>query len=100
MQVKLALTHHVMSSSNDALQLTAEKSLTFVLDALKSRDAKKEKSKKRKKTASGHNSKSFGSVLDISKFKNASRFTVGWRARLQGNQTSLHECCFLAMKVL
>ena len=89
--MKLAVTHHTLSASaNDAIQLTAEKSLTFVLDAPKERESGKQPkaSKKRKKGGAGLNTKNFGSVIDISKFKDAKRFVVGWRARRpMGNNT-------------
>ena len=92
LQVKLGVTHHTLSASaNDAIQLTAEKPLTFVLDALKQRESGKSKTKKRKKGGGtgGLNTKNFGSVIDISKFKNAQRFVVGWRARCSmGNNTN------------
>lgn len=89
--MKLAVTHHTLSASaNDAIQLTAGKALTFVLDAPKERESGKKTGKKRKKGGgtAGLNTKNFGSVIDISKFKNAKRFVVGWRARRpMGNNT-------------
>ena len=77
-----------MSTSADDLQLSSEKPLAFVLDPVKEREEKKNKGKKRKK--SGLNSKNFGSVIDISKFKNASRVLVGWRARRPPGVTKQH----------
>ena len=79
-QVKLAITHHTIGGSADALKITAEKSLVFVLDPPKQQEEKKDKKGKKKK-AGVLNPRNFGSIIDISKLKGARHFVIGWRAR-------------------
>lgn len=67
------------SSANDSLVVTSDKPLVFVLDQPK-QDEKKRKSKG-KKNKGGLKPQNFGSIVDISKLKDAKRFIVGWRAR-------------------
>ena len=79
-QVKVAITHHSLQASGESWQVAGEKPLVFVLDQPKdtgSKDSKKGKKKKRQ----GFNIKNFGSVVDISKMKDARRFVIGWRVR-------------------
>lgn len=97
LQVKLAITHHtVTAAANDSLMVTSDKPLVFVLDQPKQDDGKrrKSKSKKNKGDKGGLKAQNFGSVVDISKMKDAKRFVVGWRARLLNNMCILYICSF------
>jgi len=77
--VKLAVTHHTVTTNGDSWQLTAEKALVFILDAPKQPDTGK-KTKKKSKRGS-FNTKNFGSIMSVDKMKNAKRFITGWRCR-------------------
>lgn len=72
--MKLAVTHHSLVASGESSAVSMDKPLVFVLDQPK-------QSKKRKSKGSALTAKSFGSMLDISKFKNARRCEIGWRVR-------------------
>lgn len=87
-EVKLAVTHHSISASNDSFQLESQKPLTFCLDEPKQPSGKK--TKKRKKGGSGFNAKNFGSIVDISTLKNANRIMIGWRARCPWGTTKCY----------
>ena len=83
-KVKLAVTHHAVSSDNVA----QEKPLVFLMDPAKQdRDEGKPKKKKQKKEKGAGNmtNKNFGSVVDIAKLKKANRLLIGWRIRLLGS---------------
>ena len=80
-QVKLAITHHSIGGSVDALRISSEKPLVFVRDPPKQQEEKEKKEKKRKKKAGGLNPRNFGSIIDISKLKGSRHFVIGWRAR-------------------
>jgi len=83
-QVKLAVTHHNISS-DEPLQLECDKPLAFLMDPPKSPDQGEGKPPKKKQRKSGSTrtltSKSFGSVLDVGKLKKAKRLVIGWRVR-------------------
>ena len=83
-QVKLAVTHHNMSS-DEPLQLECDKPLAFLMDPPKSPDqgegGKPPKKKPRKSSTRTLTSKSFGSILDVGKLKKAKRLVIGWRVR-------------------
>ena len=83
-QVKLAVTHHSISS-DEPLQLECDKPLAFLMDPPKTPDQGDGKPPKKKQRKSGSTrtltSKSFGSVLDLGKLKKAKRLVIGWRVR-------------------
>ena len=79
-QVKLAVTHHTLQACGESWQVTGDKPLVFVLDQPKQADTGSKRGKKKKRVA-GFNIKNFGSVVDVSKMKDARRFVTGWRAR-------------------
>ena len=84
-KVKVKLTHH---SITDALAVTSEKALVFVMDPPKddAPDGKKSKKKKKGGKSEGPTAKNFGAKLSIDKLKSSSRFIIGWRMRLLGCQ--------------
>ncbi|CAK9042284.1 Uncharacterized protein SCF082_LOCUS32839 [Durusdinium trenchii] len=87
-EVKLAVTHHTVASID---KIEPEKPLTFLLDPPKPQDGEGEPKKKKLKkgeTAGTMTAKNFGAILDISKFKKANRLVLGWRARLDSNNSS------------
>ncbi|CAK9107687.1 Uncharacterized protein SCF082_LOCUS50126 [Durusdinium trenchii] len=81
-EVKLCVTHHNLSSDSEKIE--RQKSLCFLMDPPKDREASgKPNKKKLKKAAAGNmTANNFGSILDISKLKRASRVVIGWRVRL------------------
>lgn len=89
-QVKLAVTHHVLSSTD---KIEQDKPLVFVIDPPKhdrEEDGKPKKKKTKKdKVAGSMTHKNFGSILDIGKFKRAQRLMVGWRMRC-AYRTNVH----------
>ena len=93
-EVKLAVTHHTVSASNDSFQLKSQKPLTFCLDEPK-QPKKTKKRKKGEKGGSGFNAKNFGSIVDVSTLKNATRIMVGWRARCPWGTTTCYIMFFL-----
>ena len=79
-QVKLAVTQHTIGSIGSEAEITTDKDLVFVLDALKEEPAKKKR--KKSKDDSKCTAKSFGALVNISKLKNAARLITSWRVRL------------------
>eukprot|EP00438_Fugacium_kawagutii_P001271 Skav224319 [mRNA] locus=scaffold227:508757:513150:+ [translate_table: standard] len=80
--VKLAITHHTISSDEKVVN---EKPICFLMDPPKDREegGKPAKKKQKKNTDAGTmTNKNFGSILDISKLKSCNRLLVGWRVRL------------------
>lgn len=84
-KVKLAVTHHVLSSD----KVSQEKPLVFLMDPPKDPKEDREeggrpkrKKQKKEKGAGTMTNKNFGSVVDIAKLKKANRLLIGWRIRL------------------
>ncbi|CAL1125989.1 unnamed protein product [Cladocopium goreaui] len=90
-EVKLAVTHHVLSSD----KVSQEKPLVFLMDPPKDPKEDREeggkpkrKKQKKEKGAGTMTNKNFGSVVDIAKLKKANRLLIGWRIRLDCNNSS------------
>ena len=88
-QVKLALTHHTLSSDGT---IQSDKPLTFLMDPVKETKPPKKKQKKQGSDRS-MTSKNFGSVLDIPMVKKARRLLIGWRMRHPFNIALVFEFC-------
>ncbi|CAK9042507.1 unnamed protein product [Durusdinium trenchii] len=88
-EVKLCVTHHNLSSDSEKIE--RQKSLCFLMDPPKDREASgKPNKKKLKKAAAGNmTANNFGSILDISKLKRASRVVIGWRVRLDDGSSGM-----------
>lgn len=94
-EVKLAISHHSLNAERD--QLTSEKPLVFVLDPPKDDedggDGKKAKKAKKRKNKQTVTPNSFGSGLCINKFKASTTFVIGYRCRLEWNQSLIDFLC-------
>lgn len=78
LEVKVAVTHHSYNPADEVLK--PDKSLVFVMDPFKDPE-EMDGNKKRKKNPAKFNIKNFGSCLNVSKVKSASRLKVAWRIR-------------------